>query len=110
MLGSLTKVLACPGLRVGYVIVPEDDGAALDVPGLHSRLARRQPAWSVGPVALAAVPELLGSADVGRWSVQIAGARAELVTLLRAHGLDPLPSEANFVLVPHCLLYTSRCV
>lgn len=100
VLGSLTKVLACPGLRVGYVVVPDDDGAGLDVPGLRSRLARRQPAWSVGPVALAAVPELLASADVARWSVQIAGARAELVALLRAHGLDPLPSEANFVLVP----------
>jgi len=100
VLGSLTKVLACPGLRVGYVVVPEDDGAGLDVPGLRSRLARRQPAWSVGTVALAAIPELLGSADVVRWSVQIATARAELVAVLRARGLDPLPSEANFVLVP----------
>ena len=100
VLGSLTKVLACPGLRVGYVVVPDDDGAGLGVPGLRDRLARRQPAWSVGPVALAAIPELLASADVARWSVQITDARAELVALLRAHGLDPLPSEANFVLVP----------
>jgi histidinol-phosphate/aromatic aminotransferase/cobyric acid decarboxylase-like protein len=100
VLGSLTKVLACPGLRAGYVVVPEDDGAALGVPGLAGRLARRQPAWSVGPLALAAIPDLLASADVARWAELVAGARAELVAVLEAHGLAPLPSDANFVLVP----------
>ena len=68
MLGSLTKVLACPGLRIGYVVVPDDGGAGLGVPGLMERLARRQPAWSVGPLALAALPELLASADLSEWA------------------------------------------
>jgi len=100
VLGSLTKVLACPGLRVGYLAVPADDGADLGVPGLRDRLARRQPAWSVGPLALAAVPELLERAEPGRWCSAVADARRALVEVLRAHGFDPAPSDVNFVLVP----------
>ena len=100
MLGSLTKVLACPGLRIGYVVVPDDGGAGLGVPGLMERLARRQPAWSVGPLALAALPELLASADLSKWARALTVARQELLTVLGAHGLTPLASDANFVLVP----------
>jgi histidinol-phosphate/aromatic aminotransferase/cobyric acid decarboxylase-like protein len=100
VLGSMTKVLGCPGLRIGYVIVPEDDGAELGVPGLRERLGRRQPAWSVGPLALLALPDLLASADLGGWARSVSRARAELIGVLEAHGLAPLPSEANFVLVP----------
>jgi histidinol-phosphate/aromatic aminotransferase/cobyric acid decarboxylase-like protein len=100
VLGSLTKVLACPGLRVGYVVVPPDDGAALGRPGLMARLERRQPAWSVSPLALACLPELLELADVTDWAPRIAAARRDLVSVLRAHGYEPSPSDANFVLVP----------
>jgi histidinol-phosphate/aromatic aminotransferase/cobyric acid decarboxylase-like protein len=100
VLGSLTKVLACPGLRIGYVVVPDDDGQGLGAAGLKERLARRQPAWSVGPLALAALPDLLASADLLGWSEAIVTARAELVAVLGAHGLTPFDSDANFVLVP----------
>jgi histidinol-phosphate/aromatic aminotransferase/cobyric acid decarboxylase-like protein len=100
VLGSLTKVLGCPGLRLGYVIVPEDDGASLGVPGLLERLSRRQPAWSVGPLASVALPDLLASADLVGWARSVARARAELMAVLEGHGLAPMPSEANFVLVP----------
>lgn len=100
VVGSLTKVLACPGLRIGYVMVPEDDGAALGTPGLLARLERRQPAWSVSPLALGCLPELLARADVAGWARRISLARRELVSVLCAHGLCPLDSDANFVLVP----------
>ncbi len=100
VVGSLTKVLACPGLRIGYVVVPADDGAGLGVPGLGSRLARRQPAWSVGPLALGAVPALLATADIEKWAEALREARAHLVEVLRRHGLAPMRSDANFVLVP----------
>ena len=42
VIGSLTKVFACPGLRLGYVIA-DDVG----------RFARHQPEWAVGSLGLA---------------------------------------------------------
>jgi histidinol-phosphate/aromatic aminotransferase/cobyric acid decarboxylase-like protein len=91
VVGSLTKLLACPGLRVGYVLAP--DGALVE------RLRRRQPAWSVNGLAAAALPDLLAGADLPGWSAAVAALRAQLVEALRGAGLDPEPSDANFVLV-----------
>jgi len=91
VVGSLTKVFACPGLRVGYVLADEDTIA---------ELRPRQPEWSVNGIAVAALPGLLATADLARWSEEIAVFRARLVELLRAHGYSPLPSDANYVLVP----------
>jgi histidinol-phosphate/aromatic aminotransferase/cobyric acid decarboxylase-like protein len=91
VLGSLTKVFACPGLRLGFVLA---------TPPLIGRLARRQPEWAVNGLALAALPELLGRADLPAWTVAIGGLRAELVDLLADHGLKALPSDVNYVLVP----------
>jgi histidinol-phosphate/aromatic aminotransferase/cobyric acid decarboxylase-like protein len=99
VVGSLTKVLGCPGLRLGYVMVPPDDGAALGVTGLRDRLVLRQPQWSVGTPALGALPTLLAMTDLPAWASAIRTARAELCTALCEAGLAPLPSEANFVLV-----------
>jgi histidinol-phosphate/aromatic aminotransferase/cobyric acid decarboxylase-like protein len=99
VVGSLTKVLGCPGLRLGYVMVPPDDGEVLGVAGLRDRLARRQPQWSVGTSALGALPELLALADLEEWARSIRTARAELCSALRRAGFAPLPSDANFVLV-----------
>lgn len=98
-IGSVTKVLACPGLRIGYVVVPEDDGAALGVAGLRDRLEARQPRWAVGTAALVALPALLDRADLGGWAAAVAEHRTRLCQLLAGHGLDPAPSDANFVLV-----------
>lgn len=98
-LGSLTKVLGCPGLRLGYVVVPPDDGGSIGLPGLRRRLAERQPRWSVGTAALGALPELLAEADPPAWAARIRQGRTELTRLLEAHGLRPRPSDANFVLV-----------
>jgi histidinol-phosphate/aromatic aminotransferase/cobyric acid decarboxylase-like protein len=89
VVGSLTKVFACPGLRLGYVVAAPERIAAL---------ARRQPAWSVGALAAAAVPDLLAIADLATYRDRIAALRADLVGLLDAHGLAPQPSDANFVL------------
>jgi histidinol-phosphate/aromatic aminotransferase/cobyric acid decarboxylase-like protein len=100
VLGSLTKLFACPGLRAGYVVTPADDGESLDAPGLRDRLARRQPAWSVGPLALATVPELVAAAFLPAWAAAVAAARRDLIDVLSERGWEPLPSDAPFVLVP----------
>lgn len=93
VVGSLTKLFACPGLRVGYVVAT--NGA------MARQIAHRQPEWSVNALACAVVPELLEVADLPAWSTAIAVARGELVDVLAAHGLAPDPSDSNFVLVRH---------
>ena len=91
VLGSLTKVLACPGLRVGYVHAADED--------LIARLARRQPRWAVNGLACEALPELLGTVDLRRWAGELCGLREELAATLRAAGFEPEPSDANWLLV-----------
>jgi histidinol-phosphate/aromatic aminotransferase/cobyric acid decarboxylase-like protein len=93
VVGSLTKLLACPGLRIGYVLAPERDR------GLAGRLKSRQPAWSVNGLAAAALPGLLENVDLPGWAATVADLRRELVAVLVAAGLSPEPSFANFVLV-----------
>ena len=90
VVGSLTKLLACPGLRLGYV---------LGDPGLVDRCRTRQPEWSVGAVAAAALPDLLGAVDLRAWCAGITELRRALTDLLASHGLPARPSDANWVLV-----------
>src|SRR5205085_1478062 len=90
VVGSLTKLLACPGLRVGYVLAD---------PGLVHSLRCRQTTWSVNGLAAAALPDLLAAVDLPAWATAVARLRAGLVQILRDAGLDPEPSDANFVLV-----------
>lgn len=91
VLGSLTKLFACPGLRLGYVLTPH--GA------LATRLRARQPTWSVNSLAAAVLPELLALADLAAWAGAIRSLRGALEASLRAAGLHPEPSDANYVLV-----------
>ena len=91
VLGSLTKLLACPGLRVGYVLGPDADVIAA--------LRRRRPAWSVNGLAVGAMADLLATVDLGGWARAVAEARRRLVAVLTDHGLLASPSDANWVLV-----------
>lgn len=88
VVGSLTKVLACPGLRIGYVLAD---------PWFVERVRRRQPQWSVNGLACAALADLLEGVDLQGWARRIAELRAELVDLLDGAGLHPQPSDANYV-------------
>jgi histidinol-phosphate/aromatic aminotransferase/cobyric acid decarboxylase-like protein len=87
VVGSLTKVFACPGLRAGYVRASD--------PGLIDRLAARQPRWALNALAAALVPELLARADLPAWRRATADRRAALTRAIPGAG----PSDANYVLV-----------
>jgi histidinol-phosphate/aromatic aminotransferase/cobyric acid decarboxylase-like protein len=87
VVGSLTKLFACPGLRIGYVLA--DDAAALTAD---------QPAWPLNGIALAVLPELLAQADLAGWRAAVAGRRQALVDLLVAHGLIVAAGDAPWVL------------
>jgi histidinol-phosphate/aromatic aminotransferase/cobyric acid decarboxylase-like protein len=91
VLGSLTKLLSCAGLRIGYVLCPDAEFA--------KRLLERQPMWSVNGLAVAALPDLLATVDLPAWACGVAALRQRLVELLRRHGLEARPSDANWVLV-----------
>jgi histidinol-phosphate/aromatic aminotransferase/cobyric acid decarboxylase-like protein len=91
-LGSLTKAFACPGLRLGYAVAPDDRQA--------DALRRRRPGWAVDSLACALLPELVERADPPAWTAAVAKARAELVDVLTGHGLASEPSDAAWVLVP----------
>jgi histidinol-phosphate/aromatic aminotransferase/cobyric acid decarboxylase-like protein len=90
VVGSLTKLLSCPGLRAGYLLADPD---------LVARCRDRQPAWSVNALACSALPELLATVDLRAWSQGIASLRADLTALLAEHGLVAQRSDANWVLV-----------
>lgn len=88
VVGSLTKLLAAPGLRVGYVLA---DGDVIE------RLACRQPHWAVNALVCAALPELLAVIDLPSTAGRIATLRNDLLAVLTAAGLRPQPSDANYV-------------
>lgn len=88
VVGSLTKVFACPGLRVGYVVGVDAE-----------RLTRHQPEWPVSSLALAVLPHLLESTALREWRDAIARQRIALVEVLAQHGLAADAADAPWVLV-----------
>ncbi|MEM7140866.1 MAG: aminotransferase class I/II-fold pyridoxal phosphate-dependent enzyme [Actinomycetota bacterium] len=86
-IGSFTKVFACPGLRLGYLIADDAE-----------RFARHRPAWPMSGIALAVLPDLVRSATLGPWRDAIATQRARLTDLLRSFGLDVDAADAPWVL------------
>lgn len=90
-LGSLTKLWACPGLRIGYVIAPEPDAAR--------QVRDRQPRWSVNALAAHVVSEMVGRSDLVGWSRAITERRRHLVEMLRRYDLEVRDTDACWVLV-----------
>ncbi len=91
VVGSLTKLFACPGLRAGYVLCEDRD--------LIARLRAAQPSWSVNGLVCDALPELLATADLDAWRSETAALRSELIALLARHGIDAEDTAAPWVLV-----------
>ena len=90
-LGSLTKLWACPGLRLGYAIAPDTDAAA--------RLRARQPQWAVNGLVAALVPALLAATDLAGWQHAIEVARRRFAAELGSLGFAVSATDANWVLV-----------
>ncbi len=90
VVGSLTKVLACPGLRVGYILAE---------PTFIERCRRRQPEWSLNGLAAAALPDLLDALDLADSVQRVRVLREELRVVLEVHGFTVHPSDANWLLV-----------
>ena len=82
VVGSLTKLFACPGLRLGYVLADPDTIAVLE---------KRQPQWSVGTLAADVVPDLLKRADLPGWASGITQRRNILATVLHSYGYNTIP-------------------
>jgi histidinol-phosphate/aromatic aminotransferase/cobyric acid decarboxylase-like protein len=91
VVGSLTKLLACPGLRLGYVLCPDSETAA----GLRDV----RPGWAVNGPAAAALPDLLAPVDLAKWAAAVRELRGELRLILERAGYEPRPSDANWLLV-----------
>ena len=88
---SMTKDFALPGLRLGYAISSKE---------IISILNRVKPPWNVSSVAQAAAVFVLGQdAYLKTCARKLEQSKRLLIDGMRARGLEPLPSQANFVLV-----------
>jgi histidinol-phosphate aminotransferase len=85
---TFSKAFALAGARIGYLLAGRELAGELR--------ARQSPAPVSKLSAALAIAALRSPPDVG-WVIE---ERERLATELRAIGLDPLPSHANFVFVP----------
>jgi histidinol-phosphate aminotransferase len=93
VLRTFSKIFGLAGLRLGY---------ALAAPELVPYLQAVQEPFNVNRPALVAGAASLGRpAEVDERRRATAAAREHLTGALRAAGLEPLPSDANFLLVEH---------
>ena len=95
VVGSLTKLLACPGLRLGYLVAPATELGERLVPAVRAL----QPGWSVGGLACEALPDLLAAVDLPGWCAAVSSLRSALADALRSRGLAVEAHRAPWVLV-----------
>lgn len=91
VVGSLTKTLCIPGVRLGYVCA---------VPEVIEALEQRALPWSLNTLAVAAAAALAQHKDdmaADRTANQ--ARREQLAHLLKALGAEVFPSQSNFLLV-----------
>jgi histidinol-phosphate aminotransferase len=91
VLHTLSKLFGIAGLRLGYAVADPELARYLDV--MHEPFNVNRAALAAGRVCLAH-PELIEERRL-----RVAEAREILCERVRSAGLDPLPSQANFVLV-----------
>lgn len=95
VIGSFTKLLACPGLRLGYLIVPD--------PTLAPKIKNLIPNWSVSSLALFVLEELLDeinlNAELKKMATRMKDQRKELVSILEEKGIFPRRSNAPYIFI-----------
>ncbi|MCL5948823.1 MAG: aminotransferase class I/II-fold pyridoxal phosphate-dependent enzyme [Actinobacteria bacterium] len=91
VVGSLTKLFACPGLRIGYTIAPDERSA--------EELRKLQPLWSFGGIESYVVTAVIERSDIVHWAKLLASARDDLAALLASKGFDVRTADAPWVLV-----------
>ncbi len=91
VLGSLTKLLACPGIRIGYVICPDEKSMQ------SIRLYR--PEWTLGGIECYVLANVLNSCDIEGWSRMLTEATHNLADLLSSYGLRVDRRDAPWILV-----------
>lgn len=91
VVGSLTKLLACPGLRLGYAVAADGKEAIA--------LRARRPEWSVNGPAVAALADLLAPVDLPKWAAAVAELRDDLCRILESAGYRVEAADAPWVLV-----------
>jgi len=90
VLRSLTKFFALPGLRIGFAVA---------VPETIAKLKLLQPPWSVNQLAqLAGIASIQDAAYARKTLAELPPARETLREGLSRLGLDPSPSDTNYVL------------
>ncbi|NLC76471.1 MAG: threonine-phosphate decarboxylase, partial [Clostridia bacterium] len=91
VVGSLTKIFALPGLRLGYLVAREE---------LVSQLEDLLPPWRVNTLAQAAGLVSLRDQEHLRRSREVVKEEREyLIEQLKDLGFRPFPGRANFLLV-----------
>jgi histidinol-phosphate aminotransferase len=91
VLRTFSKIYGLAGLRVGYGVAPADVVAAT------SKVRR---AFDVSATAqAAALASIDDDGELARRRSANAAGRAQLESILREHGLEPVPSLGNFVYV-----------
>ncbi len=90
---TFSKAWGLAGLRVGYAVA---------APPLIRRLEAARGPYTVNAVAACVLREVLDEGDA--WmrarAVEARGSRTRLAAALRQLGLEPRPSDANFLFVP----------
>jgi threonine-phosphate decarboxylase len=91
VIGSLTKLFAIPGLRLGYLICKDESKLA--------RMKKRQPEWPISSLSIAVAEQLLPGVDLALIRKKIIRRQQELYELLTSYDLKVNVCQAPWLLI-----------
>lgn len=90
-IGSLTKIWACAGLRLGYVVAPDEKSKEI--------ISFQKPKWSVNSLALSIVEPMLEMTDLVVMRDELEILRANLFAVFEERNIPVQVTEANWLLI-----------